>query len=344
MIEKDAVVKVLATVTHPESGRGLDGFIKDVAATAKTVTVVLKFSRPRDPFAASLRKQAAAALSGAFPGKEVEVSVATGETEPAPAPSRRLPGIKRVVAIASGKGGVGKSTLAAHLAVTLARSGYKVGVLDADIHGPSQPALFGVGDYIPAAESGDRMAAIVPAESMGVKIMSIGFFISPENALVWRGPMATGALRQLTRQTMWGELDYLLVDLPPGTGDVHLSLAGDIEIDGAVIVSTPQNLALADVRRGVDMFRSEGVGVPILGMVENMAWFTPAELPDNKYFIFGKGGVRNLAEQLGTEFLGEVPIVMSVMEGGENGLPATPIEPETERWYEAIARRIVERC
>jgi ATP-binding protein involved in chromosome partitioning len=336
---------ILDGVVHPEAGLGLSGggFVESVSVSDGTVAVVLKFRRVRDPFAVSLRRQAAAVLSEAFPGQTISVEVSSPEKTPVPEPSKHLPGVKQIVAVASGKGGVGKSTFAAHLAATLAAEDYRVGVLDADIYGPSQPALFGVGGYLPVSESESADTEIVPAESMGVKIMSIGFFISPSDALVWRGPMAVNALRQLVRQTAWGELDFLIVDLPPGTGDVHLSLVHELELDGAVIVSTPQNLAVADVRRGVGMFRAEGVDVPILGLVENMAWFTPAELPDNRYFIFGEGGARRFAEEENIEFLGDIPIIMPVVESGEKGLAFKGILPEVAPYYSSIARKIVDK-
>jgi ATP-binding protein involved in chromosome partitioning len=339
------ISEVLDAIRHPESGEGLvaGGFVSDTAVSDDGISVMLKFRRRRDPFAASLRRQAEAALTEAFRGVAVAVSVAEEAVAAVEAPSRRLAGVRRVVAVASGKGGVGKSTLTAHLAVTLAAEGYRVGVLDADIYGPSQPMLFGVADYMPPAKGEGDKAVMTPAESRGVKIMSIGFFIAPSDALVWRGPMATGALRQLIRQTEWGELDFLLIDLPPGTGDILLSVVHDLEIDGAVVVSTPQQLALADVRRGVEMFRAEGVGVPVLGIVENMAWFTPAELPDNRYYIFGRGGAREFASVEGIEFLGEVPIVQAVMESGERGLAVNGVDPLVKPYYAEVVRRIVDK-
>ena len=197
--------------------------------------------------------------------------------------------------------------------------GYSVGILDADIYGPSMPKMFGVEDYTPQALVRDGQEYILPAEAGGIKIASIGFFISPDDALIWRGPMATTALKQLLHQTFWEGLDYLLIDLPPGTGDVHLSVVGEIKVDGAVVVSTPQQVAVADVRRGVNMFRAEGIDVPVLGIVENMAWFTPAELPENRYYLFGQGGARNMARTEGIDFLGDIPVIQSVMEGGDNG-------------------------
>lgn len=345
-LQRRTISELLDGVVHPETGRGLveSGFVRDVSVSGNNIAVALKFRRAREPFAVSLRRQVEATLKEAFSGMRVSVDISSPETVgPKPTPSKRLPGVARVIAVASGKGGVGKSTVAAHLAVALASQGYRVGVLDADIYGPSQPALFGVVDYLPVVDGEGADAAMLPAESMGVKIMSIGFFISHSDALVWRGPMATNALRQLIRQTAWGVLDWLIVDLPPGTGDVHLSLAHELELDGAVIVSTPQSLAVADVRRGVEMFRSEGIGVPVLGVIENMAWFTPAELPDNKYFIFGKGGARRFSDESGVEFLGDIPIFLSVMESDEFWLPVNSIRPETAPYYELIAGKIVDK-
>ncbi len=344
-------MRVLDGVVHPETGRGISesGFVKELAVSDKEgngrVAVELKFRRAREPFAASLVRQALDVLEKAFPEAEVSVTIYSPEVAPTPVPSKRLPGVKHIVAVASGKGGVGKSTVAANLAVALAAEGFRVGILDADIYGPSQPALFGVEGYLPAADGENSDAAIVPAESNGVRIMSIGFFISPDDALVWRGPMATNALRQLIRQTAWGELDFLLIDLPPGTGDVHLSTVHEVEIDGAIIVSTPQSLAVADVRRGIEMFRTEGIGVPVLGIVENMAWFTPAELPENRYYIFGEGGSRRLAETEGIEFLGDIPIVMpfTERENGENRSSLQEVSSEVKTRYRAIARRIVDK-
>jgi ATP-binding protein involved in chromosome partitioning len=385
MTKKERVESVLDGVIHPETGVGLlsGGMVASVevggpkgsGGPGESIDVMLKFRRARDPMAGGLRRQAEAALSAAFPGDEVSVDIATPEgsaeasttgaatstaakaaIKPAakPEPPRRLAGVKRVIAVASGKGGVGKSTVAANLAVALGRMGFRVGVLDADIYGPSQPELFGLGGYVPATNSDRADAEIVPAvSSLGgasVEIMSIGFFIAPSDALVWRGPMAVNALRQLIRQTAWGsggELDFLLVDLPPGTGDIHLSMVHELELDGAVVVSTPQALALADVRRGVEMFRADGVGVPVLGVVENMAWFSPAESPDKQYFIFGVGGengsVSHFAREMGIEFLGSIPLVMGEGVDNRNGAETQRDFEEMAGFYGPIARRIVDK-
>jgi ATP-binding protein involved in chromosome partitioning len=340
MVDRDIVLEVLEGVVHPETGVGLvsGGLVSDVLCGDGGVTVSLRSRRLRDPFMGTLRRRVQADLAERFPGIEVSVEVETAPAAaPPPEPSRRLPGVDRILAVASGKGGVGKSTVAAQLARTLSEMGFRVGILDADIYGPSQPALFGVEDHLPVAAEGSD--SIVPAVSGGVKIMSIGLFISPSDALVWRGPMAVNALRQLVRQTVWGELDLLLVDLPPGTGDVHLSVAHDLELDGAIVVTTPGELSLADVRRGVEMFRSEGIGVPVLGVVENMAWFSPAERPESRYFIFGEGGGRRFAAEAGIDFLGEVPIVLS--EGSQSS--SREPRPELRPFFEKIAKEIVDK-
>lgn len=233
-----------------------------------------------------------------------------------------LPEVKHIIAIASGKGGVGKSTITANIAGGLAKAGYKVGIVDADIYGPSMPTMFDVLNERPSMIDVDGKPMINPVMSYGIKILSIGFFTEQDNAVVWRGPMASKAMTQLFTDAHWGELDYLLIDLPPGTGDIHLSLVQTVPLDGAVIVSTPQEVALADARKGVNMFKLENINVPIVGIVENMAWFTPAELPDNKYYLFGRDGAKNLAEGMGEYFLGHVPLVQSVRESGDVGRPA----------------------
>ena len=265
--------------------------------------------------------------------------------QPKPQPQKRglelgmeqLADVKHIVAVASGKGGVGKSTVAVNLAITLARLGYKVGLADADVYGPSVPKMTGTEDAVPEVEVYDSMGyplapdaemtddckeIMVPVEKYGVKWMSIGYFARPEQALIWRGPMACNALKQMILQVKWGELDFLLLDLPPGTGDIHISLVHDIPLSGAIIVSTPQAVALSDVEKGVNMFRNPQIDKPIYGIVENMSWFTPAELPDNRYYIFGKDGCKTMAEKYGLELLGQIPLVQSVREGGDDGVPA----------------------
>ncbi len=254
-----------------------------------------------------------------------------------------LPGVKNIIAVASGKGGVGKSTVAANLAISLKQMGFSVGLVDADIYGPSMPTMFDVETARPGTINVDGKSKMDPVESYGVKLLSIGFFAKPDQAVVWRGPMASKALNQLLRDAHWGELDFMILDLPPGTGDIHLSTVQAVPITGAVIVSTPQNVALADARKGVAMFKVENINVPVLGMIENMAYFTPPELPDHKYHIFGEDGVKNLANQLQVPFLGELPIVQSIREAGDVGRPAALQEgTPAQEAFEAIARRTVE--
>jgi len=343
-IMENEIRSALARITHPETGRDIveSGMVDSVSAAGGKVTVVLRFPKARDPFAARIRMQAEEALRERFPEAQVTVAIKEGE------PRRQQPkresttrSVGKIIAVASGKGGVGKSTVTANLAVTLRDMGYRVGILDADIYGPSQPKMFALEGYVPDAVQQDGMDYIVPAQNGDIELMSIGFFIRPEDALMWRGAMATNALKQLLHQTMWGGLDFLLIDMPPGTGDIHLTIISEIRLDGAVIVSTPQQVAVADVVRGVEMFRHEQVKVPVLGVIENMAWFTPRELPDNRYYIFGRGGARAYAEKAGVPFLGEIPVVQSIMEGSEQGRPSVSSDPDVERYYREIAERIV---
>lgn len=340
--------ELLRSIIHPETERNIvdSGFVDRAdLGDDGSVAITLRFQKARDPFAQKIKRQVEELMERSFPEAKVMVII----REAAPKPRRQenpstTTDICRVIAIASGKGGVGKSTVTANLAVALRQRGYNVGIVDADIYGPSQTKMFGVEGYVPDAERDENgNDFIIPAQSYGIKIMSIGFFIRPTDALMWRGGMAVNALHQLIHQTRWGKLDYLLIDLPPGTGDIHLSIINELKISGAVIVSTPQQIAVADVVRGVEMFRHEQVNIPVLGIVENMAWFTPEELPDNKYYIFGKGGAKRYAEQVGVDLLGEVPIIQSIMEGGDEGRPAGNFDPRVEKYYAEIAATIVEK-
>ncbi len=339
------IKEVLAGVLHPETGQDIvaSGFIEQLTAAAGKITLVLRFAKTHDPFAVKIKKQTEEALKSRFPESEVLVVVKEGGAPKRVEPKERTTtgGIAHVVAVASGKGGVGKSTVTANLAIALRNMGFRVGLLDADIYGPSQPKMFGCEGYLPEAVQEEGIDKIIPAEAMGVKLMSIGFFIRPTDALLWRGAMATNALKQLIHQTRWGTLDFLLTDLPPGTGDIHLSIINELKIDSAVIVSTPQQVAVADVVRGVELFRNPNVNIPVAGVIENMAWFTPEELPQNRYYLFGRGGARRYAEEAGVPFLGEVPIVQSIMDGGETGSPAAGIDPRVEQWYREIAEKVV---
>lgn len=338
--------KLLSAISHPETQQDIvaSGIVEQVTAREDKITVVLCFPKARDPFAVRIRNLVEQTLKEAYPAAAENITVVVKEGTPrAPQPKREstTTTVGKIIAVASGKGGVGKSTVTANLALTLRNMGYRVGVLDADIYGPSQHKMFGCEDYIPDAVQQDGMDYIVPAESMDIELMSIGFFINPNDALMWRGAMATNALKQLLHQTMWGHLDFLLIDMPPGTGDIHLTMISEIKMDGAVIVSTPQQVAVADVVRGVEMFRHEQVAVPVLGVVENMAWFTPKELPDNKYYIFGRGGAKEYAAKANVPFLGEIPLIQAIMEGGECGTPTVATDPDVERHYRTVAERMI---
>ena len=339
---------LLRQIIHPETGDNIvnSGFV-DRADMGEdgSIAITLRFQKARDPFTQKIKRQVEEALTAAYPDNKAMVII----REAAPKPRRQenvttTTDITRIVAIASGKGGVGKSTVTANLAVALRQRGYNVGILDADIYGPSQTKMFGVENYMPDAERDEAgHDFIIPAQSLGIKIMSIGFFIRPNDALMWRGGMATNALHQLIHQTRWGKLDYLLIDLPPGTGDIHLSIINELKISGSVIVSTPQQVAVADVVRGVEMFRHAQVNIPVLGIVENMAWFTPEELPNNRYYLFGNGGAKRYAEVTGIDLLGQVPIIQSIMDGGDEGRPAGGYDPRVEEYYAAIAAKVVEK-
>ena len=314
----------LATVRYPGTGKNLveaEMVEDDLRIDGQKVSFSLIFEKPTDPFMKSILKSAEAAIKREA-GADVEVTINVKTIQQArPEVEKLLPQVKNIIAVSSGKGGVGKSTVAANLAVALAKQGYKVGLLDADIFGPSMPKMFQVEDARPYAEFIDGRDLIIPIESYGVKLLSIGFFVDPAQATIWRGGMASNALKQLIADAAWGELDYFLIDLPPGTSDIHLTTFQTVAITGAVIVSTPQEVALADARKGIDMFTNDKVNVPILGLVENMAWFTPAELPENRYYIFGKEGCKRLAEEMGVPLLGQIPVVQSICEGGDNGRP-----------------------
>ena len=344
---KQQVLDALKQVQHPETGQNLveGNMIESVAISDDRIAVTIAFSRPRDPFMNSIKKQALQLLESKFPAMQGKIFIYVKEGAPrkplTERPRSTTEKIGKIIAVASGKGGVGKSTVTANLAVTLSEMGFRVGVLDADIYGPSQPKMFGVENYMPPAVEHEGQELIVPAEAYGIKLMSIGFFIAPTDALVWRGPMATNALKQLIHQTYWDVLDFLLIDLPPGTGDVHLTILQELKIDGAVIVSTPQQVALADVLRGIKMFQAPKIEIPVLGIIENMAWFTPAELPQNRYYLFGKGGAAELARRENLPLLGEIPIVQSVMEGSETGEPAVSQEKMVREEYRHVAENIV---
>lgn len=349
-ISKQDILAALETITAPGEGKNMveSGVVQNVVTFADEVIVDLKLSTP----ALHIKKRAEADVIKVIHEKvdanaKVQVNI---KVEAPPKPQnpnlikgKPIPGIKNIVAVASGKGGVGKSTVTSNIAVSLAKMGFKVGILDADIYGPSIPMMFDVELEKPLSVDVGGKSKMKPIESYGVKVLSIGFFTQPGQAVIWRGPMAAKALNQLIFDADWGELDFMLIDLPPGTGDIHLSIMQSLPITGAVVVSTPQNVALADARRGVGMFRQENIDVPVLGIIENMSYFTPAELPDNKYYIFGKEGAKNLAEDLQVPFLGEVPLIQSIRESGDVGRPAAmQTATLSEEAFESITRNVVE--
>ena len=339
------VIDALRHVRYPGTGKDLieSGMLEDdIRISGYEVSFSLIFQKDNDPFLKSVIKASEAALqtyidpniSANIHTKFVKQNIQSSE---AIHPSSIQ--AKHIIAIHSGKGGVGKSTVAANLAITLANNGYRVGLLDADIHGPSMPKMFHTEDCRPVSVEENGRTLIEPIEQYGVKMLSIGFFVNPEQAVIWRGGMASNAIKQLIEDAHWGELDYFLIDLPPGTSDIHLTLISTLHLTGVIVVTTPQPVALVDARKGIEMFRNEKVNVPILGLIENMSWFTPAELPDNKYYIFGQDGGKRLAEELDVPLLGQIPLVQSIREGGDNGMPiALQTGHPAAAAFETIAR------
>ncbi len=347
-LDKKEILSALETITVAGEGKNMveSGAVKNVLIFGNEVIVELVISSP----ALHIKKRAEDDIRKLIQEKflpdaevKVNIKVETPTQNANQIKGKAIPGIKNIIAVASGKGGVGKSTVTANLAVSLAKMGFSVGVLDADIYGPSMPIMFDVATAKPLSVEVDGKSKMKPIENYGVKILSIGFFTSPSQAVIWRGPMASKALNQMIFDADWGDLDFLLLDLPPGTGDIHLSIVQALPITGVVVVSTPQVVALADARKGVSMFLSEAINVPVLGIIENMAYFTPEELPSNKYYIFGKEGAKNLAEELQVPFLGEVPIVQSIREAGDYGRPAAMQEGSIiETVFEEITRNVVQ--
>ncbi|MBQ0006313.1 MAG: Mrp/NBP35 family ATP-binding protein [Alistipes sp.] len=354
---ENRILELLSGVVHPDTGESIVkmGLVEDIKCSPdETVPSEIKFKLTftgHDPLSGAIKRECCSVLEAAFPGVKVSIMEMIRERKNVKKTvneldTEELQKIKHIIAIASGKGGVGKSTVAVNLAVALAKKGYKVGLADADVYGPSVPKMTATEGYRPTAIEGDNGPSsfdlLVPVEKYGVKWMSIGYFADPDQALIWRGPMACNALKQMILQVRWGELDYLLIDLPPGTGDIHITLVQSIPLSGAVIVTTPQAVALADVMKGVNMFTHKDVNVPILGLVENMSWFTPAELPTNRYFIFGHDGGKKMADRLGLRLLGQIPIYMSLREGGDAGTPAALSDGTDAEAFLHLAERIAE--
>ena len=322
---EENIITALKQVIHPAKEKDIVSLnmVEALEVKGKKISFTLHFDKSNDPFVSAIRKACVNAIQK-YVDKDAEVkgNISIKSDKVSEEDKKVLPNVKNIIAVASGKGGVGKSTIASNLAIALSKSGASVGLIDADIYGPSIPKMFNVEGQRPGVSKIDGIDIIEPIENYGIKILSIGFFINPDDALVWRGPMATSALKQFIRQTNWGELDWLLVDLPPGTSDIHLTLVQEVPVTGVIIVSTPQEVALADAVKGISMFVGDKINVPVLGLVENMSWFTPAELPDNKYYIFGKEGCKKLAEKQNIPLLGQIPIVQSICEDGDAGKPS----------------------
>ena len=346
---KQAIEDALKTITVPGEGKNMieSKAVKNIVVFDDEVIVDLTISNP----SLQAKKRTEVDIMKAihelvYPKAKIQVNVKVDapSTPKNQIKGKAIPGIQNIVAIASGKGGVGKSTVTSNIAVTLSKMGFKVGILDADIYGPSVPIMFDVAHEKPLAVQVDGASKMKPIENYGVKILSIGFFTKTDQAVVWRGPMAAKALNQMIFDAAWGELDFLLIDLPPGTGDIHLSIMQSLPLTGAVVVSTPQNVALADAKKGVAMFQQDSIDVPVLGIIENMAYFSPKELPENKYYIFGQEGAKHLAEDLGVPFLGEIPIVQSIREAGDFGRPAAmQTETAIETAFDAITKEVVQQ-
>ena len=352
-LQKSQVIDALRKITSPGEGDNLidAGVVKNIVIFGDAVVVDVTISNPSFQAKKKIEVEIMRAIHAEVHEKakvKVNVAVDTPASEKPEIKGKPIEGIKNIIAVASGKGGVGKSTITANLAIALRKMGFRVGLLDADIYGPSIPMMFDVQEQRPASVEIEGRSKMKPVENYGVKILSIGFFTHPDQAVIWRGPMASKALNQMIFDADWGELDFLLIDLPPGTGDIHLSIMQALPITGAVVVSTPQNVALADARKGIAMFRQETINVPVLGLVENMAYFTPAELPENKYYIFGKEGVKYLAQKMEVPLLGEIPLVQSLRESGDVGRPAalqeqTPLAKAFEEFARNTVAEVVTR-
>ena len=352
---KSEILKALSTISAPGEGQNLveSGAVKNVQVFGDEVVVDVTINNP----SLQAKKKTEVSIlqvihAEVHPKAKIKVNISVESAEKTQNANlikgKPIPGIKNIIAVASGKGGVGKSTVTANLAVSLAKMGFEVGLLDADIYGPSQPLMFDVENEKPLAIDVDGKSKMKPVSNYGVKLLSIGFFTEKDQAVIWRGPMAAKALNQMIFDAHWGELDFLIVDLPPGTGDIHLSIMQSLPITGAVVVSTPQEVALADARKGIAMFAQDAIQVPVLGIIENMSYFTPAELPENKYYIFGEGGAKYLAERMGVALLGEIPLVQSVREAGDVGRPAalqdhTPVSEAFESLTKEVVSELLKR-
>ena len=349
MFAKDQILNALSKVIHPEKKKDIValGMITEVESGENGISLTLTPEKSNDPFISSIKSTIVRTIKEVLGPDavineiKVQPKVIVGKLQEKP--PAVLPGVSNIIAVASGKGGVGKTTIAVNLAISLARMGYSVGLLDADIFGPSVPKMFNEEKYRPEVRRDEHSDHIIPLTKFGVKVLSTGFFVDPAEAVIWRGPMASNFLKQMITQGDWGQLDFLLVDLPPGTSDIHLTLVQEVPVTGAIIISTPQEVALADAIKGIAMFRSNKIDVPVLGLVENMSWFTPAELPENRYFIFGKEGCRKLAEKMNVPLLGQIPLVQSICEGSDNGQPVALDDTITGKAFMSLAEELIKR-
>ena len=349
MFSKDQILKALSRVIHPEKKKDIVtmGMISEIESGENGISLTLTPEKSNDPFISSIKSTIVRTIKEVLGPDavvneiKVQPKVMVGKQ---PEKLREiLPDVSNIIAVASGKGGVGKTTISVNLAIALARSGYKVGLLDADIFGPSVPKMFNAEQYRPDVKHDQNGDHIIPLLKYGVKVLSTGFFVDPAEAVIWRGPMASNFLKQLITQSEWGKLDFLLVDLPPGTSDIHLTLVQEVPVTGAIVISTPQDVALADAIKGIAMFRSNKIDVPVLGLVENMSWFTPAELPENKYYIFGKEGCKKLAEKMDIPLLGQIPLVQSICEGSDSGQPVSLGDSITGNAFRSLSEELVKR-
>ncbi|MDR2886817.1 MAG: Mrp/NBP35 family ATP-binding protein [Bacteroidales bacterium] len=349
MFSVDKISEILSTIIHPGAGSDIVslGMVGNIASDENGISILLTPEKPTDPFMSSIRSVIVRKLKDTL-GYDVAINEITVEPRAAAVvqqedkPEPVLSAVRNIIAVSSGKGGVGKTTVAVNLAVALSSMGFSVGLLDADVFGPSVPKMFNAETYRPEIYRKGDTDVIAPMIKYGIKVLSAGFFVSPGDAVIWRGPMASNFLKQLIAQGDWGQLDYLLIDLPPGTSDIHITIVQEVKVTGAIVVTTPQQVALADAVKGISMFNSDRINVRVLGLVENMSWFTPAELPDNRYYIFGRDGGKELAEKAGIPLLGQIPIVQSICEGGDSGKPVALNETATGQAFAALAAKLIE--
>jgi ATP-binding protein involved in chromosome partitioning len=347
MSSKEKILEALSKIIHPDKGKDIVtlGMISEIESGKTGISITITPEKSNDPFISSIKSTVARTIKEVLGPDtvineiKVQPKIIVGKKQEKERDI--LPGVKNIVAVSSGKGGVGKTTIAVNLAIALSRKGFDVGLLDADVYGPSVPKMFNEESYKPEVRRENDVDFIIPMVKYGVKVLSTGFFVDPADAVIWRGPMASNFLKQLITQGRWGHLDYLLVDLPPGTSDIHLTLVQEVPVTGAIVVTTPQDVALADAIKGISMFRSDKIDVPVLGLVENMSWFTPAELPANKYYIFGKDGGKKLAEKMNVPLLGQIPLVQSICEGSDNGQPVVLSDSITGNAFMELAVELI---